>query len=58
MLKCCLASFLVAAALVLSWVGVQQPVRAQEETCIMTVVCNVTPTESTCVHMKVCFGGG
>lgn len=59
MLKRCLACFLLAAALVLSSVGVRQPVRAQGETCIMSVVCNVTPAEGwKCVHTRVCFGGG
>lgn len=58
MLERGLAFFFVAAALLFSPVGVHEPVRAQSETCIMSVVCNVTPTESICVHTKVCFGGG
>lgn len=56
MLKCCMVLVALTAVLALP-AGMQQPVHAQE-TCIMTVVCNVSPTESSCVHMKVCFGGG
>lgn len=55
MLKRCMVAVALMVVLALP-ARLQQPVHA--ETCIMSVVCNVTPTESSCVHMKVCFGGG
>ena len=56
MLKRCLVACLLVVGLALP-AGVQQPVQAQEM-CIMVVACSVTPDESICIHVKICFGGG
>lgn len=53
MLKRFLAACLFVAGLAIP-TGVQQPVHAEE--CFMAVVCNVTPTDSECSYMFVCFG--